>query len=212
MPRIVCDVHEIRSGVPAHLAGLGAEVEIRGLERGDYLVAVNALVERKTIPDLHSSIVKGRFWAQIAKIRLARRPYLLLEGRSLYSGSIAEEAVRGLCVAVADLGVTIVRTENARDTAAWLIEIAAGGAPIRDRPVFAQRPQSTENAPAVTALAAAAGVSVETARAVLERFQTLLAVGQATIDDLRAVPGVGAKRAEAISDLFHERQSLTRSN
>jgi ERCC4-type nuclease len=212
MPRIVCDVHEIRSGVPAHLAGLGAEVEIRALERGDYSVAVNALVERKTIPDLHSSIVKGRFWAQIAKIRLARRSYLLLEGRSLYSGSVAKEAVRGLCVAVADLGVTIVRTENARDTAAWLIEIAAGGAPIRDRPVFAQRPQSTENAPAVTALAAAAGVSVETARAVLERFQTLLAVGQATIDDLRAVPGVGAKRAEAISDLFHERQSLTRSN
>ena len=141
MPRIVCDVHEIRSGVPAHLAGLGADVEIRALERGDYVVAVNGLVERKTIPDLHSSILKGRFWAQMGKIRLARRPYLVLEGRTLYSGPVPDEAVRGLCLAVVDLGVTIVRTENTSDTAAWLIEIAAGGAPIRDRPVFAQRPQ-----------------------------------------------------------------------
>ena len=212
MPRIVCDVHEIRSGVPTDLARLGAEVEIRSLTRGDYVVAVDAIVERKTIADLHSSIVKGRFWAQVAKIRLARRPYLLIEGRCLYGGPVAEGAIRALCLAVVDLGVTIVRTESARDTAAWLIEIAAGGAPIRDRPVFAQRPQSTENGPAVTALSAASGVSIGTARSLLEHFETLLAVGQATINDLRAVPGVGAKRAEAISALFHERQSLTRPN
>jgi Fanconi anemia group M protein len=212
MPRIVCDVHEVRSGVPAQLAGLGAAVEIRALARGDYLVAVNALVERKTIADLHSSIVKGRFWAQMAKIRVARRPYLLLEGSSLFWGPVSDDAVRGVCLAVADLGVTIVRTERARDTAAWLIEIAAGAAPIRARPVFAQRPQSTDDPLAVVALSAARGVSVETARSVLERFPTLLAVAHATLDDLRAVPGVGAKKAEAIFALFHERQALTRSN
>ena len=212
MPRIVCDVHEGRSAVPVHLARLGIDVEIRALERGDYLVAVNALVERKTIADLHSSIVKGRFWAQMAKIRVARRPYLLLEGRSLFSGPVPDDALRGLCVAVADLGVTIVRTENARDTAAWLIEIAAGAAPIRDRPVFAQRPQSNDDPPGVIALSAAQGVSVETARAVLEHFQTLLDVGQATLDDLRAVQGVGARKAGEIFALFHEPQTLTRSN
>lgn len=211
MPRIVCDVHEVRSGVPAQLARLGAEVEIRALTRGDYLVAVNALVERKTVADLHVSIVKGRFWAQMAKIRVTRRPYLLLEGRSLFSGPVATEAVRGLCVAVADLGVTIVRTETPRDTAAWLIEIAAGGAPIRDRPVFAQRPQSTDDPPAVVALSSAPGVSAETARSILETFKTLNAVGQATLHDLRAVPGVGARKAEAVFALFHDRQPLTRS-
>jgi ERCC4-type nuclease len=206
------DVHEVRSGVPAQLAGLGAAVEIGALTRGDYLVAVNALVERKTIADLHSSIVKGRFWAQMAKIRVSRRAYLMLEGRSLFGGPVADEALRGLCVAVADLGVTIIRTENARDTAAWLIEIAAGGAPIRDRPVFAQRPQSTDDPPAVVALSSAPGVSVETARSILARFETLTAVSQAHLDDLRRVPGVGAKKAEAIFGLFHERQALTRSN
>jgi ERCC4-type nuclease len=212
MPRIVCDVHEVRSGVPAQLAGLGADVEIRSLTRGDYLVAVNALVERKTIPDMHSSIIKGRFWAQMGKIRVALRPYLLLEGRSLYNGPVAEPAVRALCLAVADLGVTIVRSEDSRDSAAWLVRIAMGRAPIRDRPVFAQRPQVTQNSPAVTALAAAPGVSIETARSIIERYETLGAVSRATRDDLRRIPGVGAKKAGAIVDLFHERQALTRSN
>ena len=97
MPRIVCDVHEVRSGVPAQLAGHGADVEVRALTRGDYVVAVDALVERKTIADLHSPIVKGRLWAQIAKIRAARRPYLLLEGRSLFGGPVPDEAVSGIC-------------------------------------------------------------------------------------------------------------------
>jgi ERCC4-type nuclease len=212
MPRIVCDVHEARSAVPVLLAGLGVEVEIRALERGDYLVAVNALVERKTIPDLHSSIVKGRFWAQVAKIRAARRPYLLLEGKSLFNGPVADEALRGLCLAVTDLGVTIVRTENASDTAAWLIEIAERGAPVRDRPLYAQRPRSTDDPPAVVALSSAPGISSETARSILERFQTLTAVSQATLHDLRAIPGVGAKKAEAIIALFNEHQALTRSN
>jgi ERCC4-type nuclease len=212
MQRIVCDAHEVRSGVPAQLAELGADVEIRSLLRGDYLVAVNAIVERKTIADLHFSIVRGRFWAQMRKIRVARRPYLLLEGTSIFDGPIADDAIRGLCLAVGDLGVTIIRSENTTDTAAWLIEVTAGGAPVLDRPVFAQRPRSTENPPAVAALAAATGVSVETARSVLERYGTLGAVSQATQDDLRRIPRVGAKKAEAIVALFHERQSLTRSN
>jgi DNA excision repair protein ERCC-4 len=212
MPRIVCDVHEVRSDVPAQLAGLGADIEIRPLTRGDYLVAVNALVERKTIADLHSSIARGRFWAQLAKIRVARRPYLLLEGPSVYEGAIAERAMRRLCLAVTNLGVTIIRSEDARDTAAWLIDIAAGGAPVRDRPIYAQRPHSRDDPPAVVALSSGPGVSVKTARSILARYQTLTAVSQATFDDLCAVPGVGAKKAEAIVALFHEQQPITRSN
>ena len=108
--------------------------------------------------------------------------------------------------------MTIIRTETARDTAAWLVEIAAGGAPVRDRPVFAQRPQSTGDPPAVVALSSAPGVSVETARSVMRKFETVNAVCAATSDDLRAIPGVGAKRAEAIFALLHEPHALTRSN
>ena len=212
MPRIVCDVHEGRSAVPSHLAKLGAEVEIRALKRGDYLVAVDALVERKTIADFHSSIVKGRFWAQIGKIHVARRPYLFLEGGSIRDGPIAVKAARRICIAVGDLGVTIIRTEDSEDTAAWLLDVAAGGAPIRERPVFAQRPSASEASPAEAALASAPGVSLYTARAILDRFPSLSAVTQASQAQLQSVPGVGPTRAQSVHALMHERQGIAKSN
>jgi ERCC4-type nuclease len=106
----------------------------------------------------------------MGKIRAAGRwPYLLLEGRSIYAGPIAGESLRGLCLAVSDLGITIIRTEDEQDTARWLFRLAIrrrSGA-VRARPVYAQRPRSTSVAPSEAALAAAPGVSVETARLVL---------------------------------------------
>lgn len=212
MSLVVCDVHEGRSGIPGYLTILGATVEIRPLKRGDYALGVQGLVERKTVTDLHRSVVQGRFWAQIGKIRVARRPYLVIEGPSLYAGPVPGESIRGICVAASDLGVTIVRSSTPRETASWLVEIAAGGAPIRDRPTFAQRPQSDDAPPGVVALSAAPGVSTKTARALVERYSTLAAISQATSDELQTIPGVGAKKTAAIRDLFHQPQGLTRSN
>jgi DNA excision repair protein ERCC-4 len=59
-PLILVDSHEGKSVVRALLA-LEARVTVRSLPVGDYLVATGVLVERKTVRDLHLSIVDGRF-------------------------------------------------------------------------------------------------------------------------------------------------------
>jgi ERCC4-type nuclease len=204
MVMITADMHEQTSRVPEMLRGLGAQVEIRSLSRGDYIVGPQSLVERKTVADLHGSIASGRFWQQIGKIRTVRWPYLLIEGRSIFTGPVAANAIRGLCLAVTDLGVTIIRTEDTPDTAAWLCRVALRrrGAAIRNRPVYAQRPKSGAAPVAEAALACARGVSVETARTVLNHFGSLRAVGDASLDDLLALPGVGVQRASAITALM----------
>src|SRR4051794_17059436 len=69
---VTADVHEQTSRVPEILRGLGVQVEIRSLSRGDYIVGPQSLVERKTVADLHGSIASGRFWQQIGKIRTVR--------------------------------------------------------------------------------------------------------------------------------------------
>lgn len=110
------------------------------------------------------------------------------------------------CLAVADLGVTIIRTESPGDTSAWLLALAyrrCNGA-VRDRPVYAQRPRSARVSPSEAALSAAPDVSVVTARSVLSRFGSLHEVGEASIDDLLSIPGVGIKRATAIAALIHD--------
>lgn len=207
MLMVVADVHERASGVPRLLEALGAQVEVRALTRGDYVVGPETVVERKTVADLHGSIARGRFWHQMRKTRAAGRwPYLILEGLSVFRGPVPANGVRGLCLAVADLGVTIIRTEDVDDTSEWLFRLAArrqDGA-ARDRPIYAQRPKSADVFPAEAALASAPDVSVATARTILSHFRSLHAVGRASIDDLQALPGVGIKRATSVAALIHD--------
>lgn len=192
--------------MPRRLEVLGAAVDVRALTRGDYVVGPETVVERKTVADLHSSIIRGRFWQQMDKIRAAgRSPWVIIEGPSLFTGPVGGNGIRGATLAVADLGITIVRTQDADDTAAWLYRLALrrhAGA-VRNRPVYAQRPRSAVVIPAEAALAAAPGVSVVTARAVLARFGSLRGVCEADIEDLRRLPGVGLQRATAIVTLIH---------
>ncbi len=213
MLTITADVHERASRVPDLLSNLGVQVELQSLPRGDYKIGEETAVERKTVHDLHLSIIRGRFWKQIHKIRAARWPYLLVEGKSIFAGPIPANSIRGVCLAVNDLGVTIVRTEHADDSANWLFRLASRrlyGA-TRDRPIYAQRPKSTAVPPAEAALACAQDISVETARTVLSRFGSLRNVSAASVDELLALPGVGPKRAAAIVALIHDEWSSSHS-
>ena len=194
--------------MPAVLEGLGAQVEVRSLARGDYVLGWQTVVERKTVADLHRSIVAGRFWSQMRALRSdGTRPYLLVEGSSLFRGCVAQDAVRGLCLAVIDLGVALIRTEDPTDTAKWLYRLAErrrDGA-VRHRPAYAQKPRSPTIVPAEAALAAAPGVSEITARIVLTHFGSLRAICDAAATDLESLPGVGPVRAKAIVALMHNR-------
>ncbi|MCW2965943.1 MAG: Hef nuclease [Actinomycetia bacterium] len=197
------------------LKAMGAQVEWRSLTLGDYVVGPETVIERKTVAGLHITIRQGRFWHQMAKIRAAGRwPYLVIEGQSIFRGPMRANAVRGLCLAVSDLGVAIIRTESPSDTSAWLLALASrrcNGA-IRDRPIYAQRPKSPRVSPPEAALSAAPNVSVITARRILNRFGSLHQVGEASIDDLLSVPGVGIKRATAIAALIHDPWNATNAH
>jgi len=202
---ITADVHERASRVPQILKARGAQVELQALTRGDYVVGPETIVERKTVADFHGSIAAGRLWHQMRKLGPGGiRPYLVIEGDSIFGGAVTPDSVRGVCLALTDLGVAIIRTENALDTAAWLHQLATrrrDGA-TRDRPVYAQRKRSPDMMPAEAALSSVPGVSTVTARLLLARFGTLRAICDAEVHDLQCVPGGGPARAEAIFSLI----------
>jgi len=171
---------------------LGAQVEIRALTRGDYVVGPGTVVERKTVYDLHLSIMNGRFWHQMHKIgRAGTSPHPVVEGPSVFAGRVRNDGIRGVCLAVSDLGIAIIHSQDARDTAA------------------ANRARSASISPGEAALAAAPDVSVITARRVLATFGSLRQVCEASVDDLQTVPGVGIKRATAIAALIHDPWNAT---
>lgn len=214
-PPIAADVHEGQV-VVRELVELGACVFIRALAAGDYDLGNGVLVERKAVRDLHLSIVEGRFWSQLGRLRShSRRPYLLVEGHDLDAGPLSPAAVRGVILAAAEQGVLTLRSKDPRDSASWLIRAALRG--IRtfrapDRPLYAQRPKARSAQTAAEAmLAAIPGISSITARSLLAHFGTAEAVFRAAPQELLAVPGLGPVRAERLADTLTHSHSLYRS-
>ena len=198
--KILVDVHEPERVVEA-IRKLGVAVAVGALEAGDYEVARGVVVERKSVLDLHESIRVGRLWPQLGRLmRTARPSYLLLEGRSLFDGPIRSESIRGVVLAVLDLGIPVLRTTGIDDTALWLRRLAVRSQQTRPparRPSHAQRPRSPSQ-PAEAMLASVPGISVETARALLARFGSIAGLAQAGPEEWAGVPGVGPARRRAL--------------
>ncbi len=212
---VVVDTREPSSGVPRFLGELGLTFETRRLWAGDYEVGDRAIVERKTVRGLHAALLGGTFWPQLGRVReVARFPYLLIEGENLDDGPLAPAAIRGVCVAVMDLGVGVVRSTGAKDSALWLQRLAVRRAQVRFRnfPAYAQRPKREPGFPAAeAALACVAGISRVYAQALLSHFGTLAAVAQASAEDLQRVTGIGPSRANALTATFHAAPTASRS-
>ena len=122
----------------------------------------------------------------------------------MFAGPVNDDAIRGACLALADLGVTIIRTESTNDSASWLARLAhrRQEGTRRARPRFAQRPAALETSIQEAALSAVPGISTNTARTVLERFGSLAALANVTPEELTTLPNIGKQRAQAIVALI----------
>ena len=79
-PLIVVDTREFRSELPVLLHRRGLDLVPRTLEVSDYVLTPDMCVERKSLPDLVSSLQSGRLYQQcLAMSRAYKRPLLLLE-------------------------------------------------------------------------------------------------------------------------------------
>ena len=201
-PLVIADTFERRSGIPQRLVDAGPDVEVRGLGVGDY-AAGRTLIERKTVLDLHGSIMKGRFWPQIGRLRLAcGLPYLLVEGDDLDAGPLRPNAIRGACLALAELGVRVIGSRDADDSARWL-SVLARRRRSSERPAYTQRPKLRRD-DAEAMLAAVRGISRTTARALLDRFGSVENVLRSDESEWLSVPGVGPSRARALRRAISE--------
>jgi len=211
--KIIVDVHERQSGIVDTLMELGAEIEIASLPAGDYAVSADTLVERKRVLDLHAAVLKGRFWPQLGKLRAACAfPYLLLEGSDIDRGPLHHNAVRGVCLAVIDQGIALLRSGYQRDSALWIHRLAVRCqeiGPAAERPAYAQRsrPKPGEET-AEALLASVPGISTACARALLDRFGSVAAVVAADPAEWLTVPGIGRERARALEETFNVRRKV----
>jgi ERCC4-type nuclease len=197
---ITADIFEEATGVPAALHRFGADVTVEPLPAGDYRISKCILIERKTVPDLHGSLGRGRLWAQVAGIRdAAVTPLLLVEGDDLDSGPRHPNAIRGALLAIAELGVGILRSRDPADSALWIYRLALRQARKAHPKSMTQHNRSLIP-PGRAVLAAVPGISDTTARALLTRFGSVEGVLQAGPEEWAQVGGIGTVRAHALAE------------
>ena len=208
MIEIYVDMREQRSGVLAALAAMEhIHVQVGALPCGDYVLSPEVVVERKSATDFIVSIMEGRIFQQIEKMKLDyQRPIVLIEGDVFSTRSaIDNKAIAGAISyinAIANVGVLMVL--DAAETPLLLATMARHlqeglGYEINLHP---KKPKPNKEA-AQYLIGSLPGIGPSNARKLYEHFGTAAKVFAASPSQLAQVKGIGAKTAERIHELIH---------
>jgi len=206
--RIVVDEREKKSGIPDLLKGTGINLEIKTLPVGDYIVAPETVVERKTISDLVSSIFDGRLFDQCNRLKEHYQfPILLIEGDIdeieeltenplIFYGAISSIAI--------DFKIPVIHTPNASHTSKLLISMCSRKDASKGPFIKKIRKSSDIQKQQLSVLCSLPGVGEKTAIRMLEKFGTPLMVLSSSITELSKVGGLGEARAKNIKKVLQE--------
>ncbi|MCW2999431.1 MAG: helicase-associated endonuclease for fork-structured [Solirubrobacterales bacterium] len=199
------DHREDASGIPAALRDAGLQMLPADLPVGDYVISDQLCVERKAAGDLSSSIRDGRLFDQAERL-LEAYPVavLLIERRP--DGVFAEQW-RGAVCKLLESGITVLQSTGVDDSARWIARLAKRArrdpAVIGALPAGRRRSPTTPAAQAEQMLSAVPGISHVAARRILRHFGSVAHVSAATERELRAVPGIGPRRASQLRSALH---------
>lgn len=199
---IICDTRETAGAVVRNLSLMGVNVRLEQLEVGDYIISDRAAIERKAADDFNDSIKDGRLFDELINLKdNFERAILLLEGDPLLESNINQNALYGAITSIIlNLGITVYKTENAKETAIFLYHLAkkeqsesTGEIKLR----FKKKPHDISHLLEYL-IAGVPGVNSMRARSLLTHMETLQEIFNSDIPDLLKVENIGKKIAQEI--------------
>jgi len=191
------------------LEAMGAEIEIKQLELGDYQLSNRLVVERKTREDFEASIIDGRLFSQIADLSSSiQRVVLVVEGDSPSDSRLSKAALLGAYSSIiSDFGCAIFFTRSPSATAEMVYALAAHEQLAKKQPlsVYAKRKSLTQGQKQRAIVEALPHVGPTLARQLLEYFNTVENVITAPESELKEVGKLGQKRAKELRGLLTSR-------
>ena len=200
------DEREKKSGIPDLLKGTGINLEIKTLLVGDYIVAPETVVERKTISDLVSSIFDGRLFDQCHRLKEHYQfPILIIEGDIDEIEELTENPLvfYGAISSIAiDFKIPVIPTPNATHTSKLLISMCSRKDASKGPFIKKIRKSNDLQKQQLSMLCSLPGVGEKTAIRMLEKFGTPLRVLSSSIIELSKVSGLGVARAKNIKKVL----------
>jgi Fanconi anemia group M protein len=184
------------------------DVRMVHLDRGDYLIDDDVLVERKTIGDFVASLLDGRLFPQAARLAHCRyRSVLLIEGPKPPSmPEVHPHALEGALVSLAAMWRLPVLYSSAPEQSFLILRILADQASRRSQRVlrrFDRKPKRLASR-RLFLLQGLPGVGPALAHRLLDHFGSIERVLNADASALTDVRGVGAKKAARIRELVSD--------
>jgi Fanconi anemia group M protein len=206
--KIIVDHREYRSNVVRNLTIKGTSIEPKQLDVGDYILSSRIGVERKKVEDFLESLIGGKLFKQIARLRdTFSRPIMIIEGDDLYTQrNINHNAIFGSLASISvDYGVSILSTKNALETAD-LLNVIAKREQKDDKKVVAIRGEKTQMSLRERQQFIIEGlpnVSAVIAKRLLTHFGSIKDIANASTEELQEVKGVGKNIASDIINLLN---------
>ncbi len=204
-PKIIIDDRETSSKVVEVLSDMGAVITLKRLPHGDFAIGDRILVERKTARDFVDTLIDRDLLGQVkAMAEAVTRPIVIIEGGNLYSQrDIHPNAIKGVLAALTvDMGVSLLFTSDAEDTAQILFIIAKREESERgERKVHPHKSHHSVREDLVYIISSFPEIGTKNARLLLSHFGSVQAIANAGLVELTAIKGIGEKTARKIYDL-----------
>ena len=214
--RIIIDEREKKSGIPELLKAVGINIEMKTLPVGDYIVAPETIVERKSVHDLVSSIFDGRLFDQCSRLKEHfQNPIILMEGNVDEIEEITENPLvfYGAISSIAiDFKIPVVPTPNASHTAKLLVSMSSRKESSKGPFLKKIRKSNDIQRQQLSSLCSLPGVGEKTAVRMLQKFGSPIRVFTATTAELAKVEGLGESRAKKIKKMLESKSKFLKKS
>ncbi len=208
---VIMDNRERNTKLIGALEGAGMEVRIAPVPVGDYVISDRVCIERKTVRDFESSLMSGRLFDQVGRLKEHYpSPIILLEGSReefRLSGNVIAGALAYLYI---DSSVQVLMSESPEESAK-LIELMARHEQEPNR----REPSLKGGAKAYTdmeyqerIIGNLPGIGPKLAKSLLKRFRSIRGLANATVEELMEVDKIGKKKAGRIRLLMDAEYGL----
>ena len=211
-PTIIIDSREAKTApkIVKGLKELGADISIRYLEKGDYVISNICAFERKTVSDFVYTLTRRYLFDQLYTLKECyEKPFILIEGYLpiIYKYSkIQPASVWGAMFALAKQGINLMHTNSYKETVDFLYTAAKQEQIVEKRSpvVHPVKKHDTLADAQIFFMASLPNIGREKAVSLLNSYQcplnALVNVDQWSKD----VHGLGPKITKKVKDVIHK--------
>lgn len=204
--KIIADYREKPSGIIKMLRKESCRLIVQEISCGDYIINNHITVERKTALDFLVSIIDGRLFRQVANLRKnCQRPIMVIEGNPYQERlNVDNRAIKGALINVQTIWyMPVLYSRSIDDTIEIFKSIGnqcekscdvvnlRGG--YRSKRLISKKLYLLQGLPQVGSVRA---------KRLLNHFQSVSRIMNATVAELKAVDGIGSVAAEKIREIL----------